>query len=215
MIASLLAGGLVLSSCGLSNAVKGAGIGAGAGAIIGAGVGRVLGNTGLGAAIGGVVGGTAGTLIGNKMDKQKRELEEKMKTAKVESVNDGQAIRVTFDSGILFATNSASLSTSSQTELRNLATSLKQNPDTEIKIVGHTDNTGSDKINDLKRATSVQSFLAAQGVSSSRMQAIGEGSHSPVADNGTAAGRQANRRVEVYILPSKAMIEAAQAGTLK
>ncbi|WP_455514383.1 glycine zipper domain-containing protein, partial [Porphyromonas sp.] len=111
MIASLLAGSLVLSSCGLSNAVKGAGIGAGAGAIIGAGVGRVLGNTGLGAAIGGVVGGTAGTLIGNKMDKQKRELEEKMKTAKVESVNDGQAIRVTFDSGILFATNSASLST--------------------------------------------------------------------------------------------------------
>lgn len=218
MIASLLAGGLVLSSCGLSNAVKGAGIGAGAGAIIGAGVGRVLGNTGLGAAIGGVVGGTAGTLIGNKMDKQKRELEEKMKTAKVESVNDGQAIRVTFDSGILFATNSASLSTSSQTELHNLAVSLKQNPDTEIKIVGHTDNTGSDKINDplsLKRATSVQSFLAAQGVSSSRMQAIGEGSHSPVADNGTAAGRQANRRVEVYILPSKAMIEAAQAGTLK
>ena len=218
MIASLLAGGLVLSSCGLSNAVKGAGIGAGAGAIIGAGVGRVLGNTGLGAAIGGVVGGTAGTLIGNKMDKQKRELEEKMKTAKVESVNDGQAIRVTFDSGILFATNSSTLTTTSQTSLRNFAANLKVNDQTDLLIIGHTDNTGSDRINDplsLNRASSVRTFLAGQGVSSNRMRVEGKGSHEPVADNSTAAGRKENRRVEVYILPNKAMVEAAQNGTLK
>ena len=152
------------------------------------------------------------------MDKQKKELEEQMKNAKVESVNDGQAIRVTFDSGILFATGKATLSTSSQQELRKFAANLQSHTQTDILIVGHTDNTGSDQINDplsLNRAGSVRSFLASQGVSSARMQVEGKGSREPIADNSTAAGRQENRRVEVYILPNKAMIEAAQNGTLK
>ena len=216
--AMLLSGGLILSGCGLSNTAKGAGIGAGAGAIIGAGVGRVAGNTALGAIIGGVVGGTAGTLIGKKMDKQKKELEEQVKNAKIESVNEGQAIRVTFDSGILFATNSSTLSSTSQTSLRSFAANLKANSQTDMLIIGHTDNTGSDRINDplsLNRASSVRSFLSAQGVDSSRMRVDGKGSHEPVADNSTASGRKENRRVEVYIIPNKAMVEAAQNGTLK
>ena len=216
--AMLLSGGLILSGCGLSNTAKGAGIGAGAGAIIGAGVGRVAGNTALGAVIGGVVGGTAGTLIGKKMDKQKKELEEQDKNAKIESVNEGQAIRVTFDSGILFATNSSTLSSTSQNSLRSFAANLKANSQTDMLIIGHTDNTGSDRINDplsLNRASSVRSFLSAQGVESSRMRVDGKGSHEPVADNSTASGRKENRRVEVYIIPNKAMVEAAQNGTLK
>ncbi len=216
--AMLLSGGLILSGCGLSNTAKGAGIGAGAGAIIGAGVGRVAGNTALGAIIGGVVGGTAGTLIGKKMDKQKKELEEQVKNAKIESVNEGQAIRVTFDSGILFTTNSSTLSSTSQNSLRSFAANLKANSQTDMLIIGHTDNTGSDRINDplsLNRASSVRSFLSAQGVDSSRMRVDGKGSHEPVADNSTASGRKENRRVEVYIIPNKAMVEAAQNGTLK
>ncbi len=216
--AMLLSGGLILSGCGLSNTAKGAGIGAGAGAIIGAGVGRVAGNTALGAIIGGVVGGTAGTLIGKKMDKQKKELEEQVKNAKIESVNEGQAIRVTFDSGILFATNSSTLSSTSQNSLRSFAANLKANSQTDMLIIGHTDNTGSDRINDplsLNRASSVRSFLSAQGVDSSRMRVDGKGSHEPVADNSTASGRKENRRVEVYIIPNKTMVEAAQNGTLK
>ena len=216
--AMLLSGGLILSGCGLSNTAKGAGIGAGAGAIIGAGVGRVAGNTALGGIIGGVVGGTAGTLIGKKMDKQKKELEEQVKNAKIESVNEGQAIRVTFDSGILFATNSSTLSSTSQNSLRSFAANLKANSQTDMLIIGHTDNTGSDRINDplsLNRASSVRSFLSAQGVDSSRMRVDGKGSHEPVADNSTASGRKENRRVEVYIIPNKAMVEAAQNGTLK
>ena len=216
--AMLLSGGLILSGCGLSNTAKGAGIGAGAGAIIGAGVGRVAGNTALGAIIGGVVGGTAGTLIGKKMDKQKKELEEQVKNAKIESVNEGQAIRVTFDSGILFATNSSTLSSTSQNSLRSFAANLKANSQTDMLIIGHTDNTGSDRINDplsLNRASSVRSFLSAQGVDSSRLRVDGKGSHEPVADNSTASGRKENRRVEVYIIPNKAMVEAAQNGTLK
>ena len=213
-----LSAALVLTGCGLSNTAKGTGIGVGAGALIGAGVGRVLGNTAIGAAIGGVVGGTAGALIGKKMDKQKKELEEQVKNAKIESVNDGQAIRVTFDSGILFATNSSTLTTTSQTSLRNFAANLKVNDQTDLLIIGHTDNTGSDRINDplsLNRASSVRTFLAGQGVSSNRMRVEGKGSREPVADNSTAAGRKENRRVEVYILPNKAMVEAAQNGTLK
>ena len=204
--AMLLSGGLILSGCGLSNTAKGAGIG------------RVAGNTALGAIIGGVVGGTAGTLIGKKMDKQKKELEEQVKNAKIESVNEGQAIRVTFDSGILFATNSSTLSSTSQNSLRSFAANLKANSQTDMLIIGHTDNTGSDRINDplsLNRASSVRSFLSAQGVDSSRMRVDGKGSHEPVADNSTASGRKENRRVEVYIIPNKAMVEAAQNGTLK
>lgn len=215
---ALLSGAFILSGCGVSNAVKGGGIGAAGGALIGAGIGKVLGNTGIGAAIGGVVGGAAGTLIGNKMDKQKKELERQMENAKVESVNDGQAIRVTFDSGILFATGQATLTSSSQAELRKFAANLQSNNQTDILVVGHTDNTGSDKINNplsVNRASSVRSFLASQGIASSRMRIDGRGSYEPIADNSTAAGRKENRRVEVYILPSKAMVEAAQNGTLR
>lgn len=206
------------SSCGLSNAVKGGGIGAAAGGLLGAGIGKIAGNTGIGAAIGAVVGGAAGTLIGNKMDKQKRELEEAMENAKIESVNEGQAIRVTFDSGILFATGSAKLSATSQTALRTFARNLITNGQTNIEIIGHTDNTGSDRVNDplsVNRAKSVFDFLSSQGVTSTRMAFAGRGSHEPIADNATAAGRSENRRVEVYIIPSQEMIEAAQNGTLR
>ena len=218
LVAAFLAGSFALSSCGLDNAVKGAGIGAVGGAAIGAGIGRVLGNTALGTAIGGVLGGTAGTLIGRKMDKQKKELEASVKDAKIESVNDGQAIRVTFDSGILFATSSASLSAASQATLQKFAANLKQNSDTDLLIVGHTDNTGSDRINNplsYNRAASVRTFLLSQGVAETRMKVEGKGSTEPVADNSTVAGRRDNRRVEVYILPSKDMVKAAEAGTLK
>lgn len=218
LVAAFLAGSFALSSCGLDNAVKGAGIGAVGGAAIGAGIGRVLGNTALGTAIGGVLGGTAGTLIGRKMDKQKKELEASVKDAKIESVNDGQAIRVTFDSGILFATSSASLSAASQATLRKFAANLAEHRDTDLLIVGHTDNTGSDRINNplsYNRAASVRTFLLSQGVAETRMKVEGKGSTEPVADNSTVAGRRDNRRVEVYILPSKDMVKAAEAGTLK
>ena len=218
LVAAFLAGSFALSSCGLDNAVKGAGIGAVGGAAIGAGIGRVLCNTALGTAIGGVLGGTAGTLIGRKMDKQKKELEASVKDAKIESVNDGQAIRVTFDSGILFATSSASLSAASQATLRKFAANLAEHSDTDLLIVGHTDNTGSDRINNplsYNRAASVRTFLLSQGVAETRMKVEGKGSAEPVADNSTVAGRRDNRRVEVYILPSKDMVKAAEAGTLK
>lgn len=219
IVVAVLATTMLFSSCGLSNAVKGGGIGAAAGGVLGAGIGRIVGNTGVGAAIGAVVGGAAGTIIGNKMDKQKKALEEELaREAKIESVNDGQAIKVTFDSGILFATGKAQLNEQSKQSLRKLAANLAQNAQTNIQIIGHTDNTGSDRVNDplsVNRAKSVFDYLTSQGVVNTRMEYAGKGSKDPIADNATAAGRQENRRVEIYILASQAMIEAAQNGTLK
>lgn len=216
----LLSVAIVFSGCNASNTAKGTGIGAGAGAAVGAGVGALV-NGGKGAAwgagIGAVVGGAAGLLIGKKMDKQKAELEQ-IEGAQVESVNDGQAIKVTFESGILFATNSSTLNQVSKTSLSQFASSLKANPDTDVQIYGHTDSSGNDKINiplSEQRAQSVLGYLSSQGVSGSRMVSEGMGSSQPVADNATQAGKAQNRRVEVYITPNAKMVKEAEQGTLK
>lgn len=216
----MLAAIVLFSACNASNTARGTGIGAGAGAAIGAGIGALIGDgkgAAWGAGIGAVVGGSAGALIGKKMDKQKRELEA-LENAKVESINNGEAIRVTFESGILFATNKSDLNEASKTSLSKFAASLVNNPDTDVKIVGHTDNTGTDAINDplsQKRADAVKSYLTGHSVASARLTAEGRGSHEPVADNATAAGKSQNRRVEVFIMPNTKMIKEAQQGTLK
>ena len=210
---SFLSVAITLGGCGLNNAAKGTGIGAGAGAAIGAGIGNAMGNTGLGAVIGAAIGGAAGGVIGNKMDKQKKELEQAVPEATVETVNNGEAIRVTFDSGILFATNSSTLSTASRNALTRFAQNMNENPDTDIKIIGHTDSTGRHEYNmtlSKKRADSVFNHLITQGVRSSRILSIGMGPDQPVADNTTVEGRAQNRRVEVYILPNAKMIEEAK-----
>ena len=113
-------------------------------------------------------------MIGKKMDKQKKELESTLpESTKVESINNGEALKVTFDSGILFATNSSTISSASKNALRNLATSLNNNPETNIKIVGHTDNVGNVDYNQTlseKRAKSVYDYLMDdQGIGSKRM----------------------------------------------
>ena len=211
---------IVFSGCNASNTAKGTAIGAGGGGAVGAGIGALI-NGGKGAAwgagIGAVVGGAAGALIGNKMDKQKKELEQ-IKSAQVESVNDGQAIKVTFDSGILFAVNSSSLNQTSISALTQFANSLKSNPDTDVQIFGHTDSSGSDQINiplSQQRAMSVQNYLMGCGILSSRMTSQGMGSSQPVADNSTTAGKALNRRVEIFIIPNAKMIQDAENGTLK
>ena len=218
--ALLLSIAIILTGCKASNTAKGAGIGAGGGAAVGAGVGALI-NGGKGAAwgagIGAVVGGAAGALIGNKMDKQKAELEQ-IQGAQVEAINEGEAIKVTFESGILFATNSSSLNQASKNSLTMFASSLKANPDTDVQIYGHTDSSGNDQINiplSQQRAQSVMSYLVGQGVPASRMLYEGFGSSQPVADNSTSVGKAQNRRVEVFITPNQKMIQEAQQGTLK
>lgn len=219
MFAVLISMAVIFTGCGTwNNTAKGTAIGVGGGAAVGAGVGAIAGNTALGSIIGAAVGGTAGALIGKKMDKQKKELEEIIPDATVESVNDGESLKVTFDSGILFATNSSTVSDASKSALRNFAANLQANSDTYVKIVGHTDNTGKVDYNQTlseKRAKSVVDYLLAQGVNSTRVSYEGRGIHEPVATNDTPEGRSLNRRVEVLIMANEKMIQEAQSGTLQ
>lgn len=196
-------------------------IGAGGGAIIGGIIGKIAGNTAVGAAIGGAVGAGTGAIIGHHMDKV-AEQAKAIENAKVETVTDSngfEAVKVTFDSGILFATNKSDLNVNSKNDLAKFSTVLKNNSDCHVDIYGHTDASGNDAINvplSNKRAESVANYLKECGVSSSQLQKVeGKGSSEPVADNSTTAGKQQNRRVEVYLYASQAMVDAANAGTLK
>ena len=216
-IAAALCAAMVISGCNVSNTAKGTAIGAGGGAALGAIIGKIAGNTAVGAIIGGAVGAGAGAIIGHKMDKAKKEAEA-VQNAQVESVKDANgldAVKVTFDSGILFATNKADLNAASKSSLQQFAKVLKQNADCDVAIIGHTDNTGSDAINNPlseKRAMSVSNYLRSLGVSASQIKSVeGQGSVNPVADNSTAEGRKQNRRVEVYMYASQKMINEANA----
>ncbi|HEY3373065.1 MAG TPA: OmpA family protein [Prolixibacteraceae bacterium] len=219
-----LCSAILLSSCSTTkNSTKGGLIGGAGGALLGAGIGAVIGHgkgAAIGAAVGTAVGAGAGVMIGKKMDKQKAELE-KIEGAKVETVTDAnnlQAIKVTFDSGILFATNKSTLNASSKSALLKFASTLKETPETDVTIYGHTDNTGSREVNarlSNDRAESVSDFLVSNSIQRDRLTTQGKAFDEPVADNSTEAGRAQNRRVEVYITANKQMIEKAQEGTLK
>ena len=220
-IAAGLCAAMVLVGCNVSNTAKGTAIGAGGGAVVGAIIGKMAGNTAIGAVIGGTVGATTGAIIGKKMDKAKKEAEA-VKNAQVETITDAnglEAVKVTFDSGILFATNKADLNATSKASRTQFAEVLKENRDMDIAIIGHTDNTGSDAVNNplsKNRAQSVSKFLKSQGVASAQIKTIdGQGSTNPVADNSTAEGRKQNRRVEVYMYASEKMINEANAEAAK
>ena len=221
-ILSFLCAAMIFSGCGMSNTGKGALIGTGAGAAVGAGIGAIFGNgkgAAIGAAVGTAVGASAGAIIGKKMDKKAEELAA-LQNAQVEQVEDAnglQAIKVTFNSGILFPTNGSTLSQTSKNELSQFATKMSDMQDTDITIYGHTDNTGPDAVNERlsnERAQSVANYLKNCGIASSRMTTEGKSYSMPVADNSTKEGRAQNRRVEIYITANKTMIEKAENGTL-
>lgn len=209
----------------MTNLGKGAAIGGGGGAAVGAGLGALIGGgkgAGIGAAIGAAVGSGAGMLIGRKMDQQQKELQEQLaEKAKVESVTDQnglQAIKVTFDGGILFPTNGTTLSANAKKDLTQFATSLINNPETNVQIFGFTDNTGGMAVNErvsTGRADAVEKYLENSGVSARRLTAKGIPMADYVASNDTPEGRAQNRRVEIYISANQQMIQQAEAGTLK
>lgn len=218
----ILSGGVFSGCASMSNTGKGAMIGAGGGAALGAGIGALAGKgegAAIGAAVGAAVGSGTGALIGRRMDKQKKELEaiEGAKVETVQDANDLQAIKVTFDNGILFATNKSELSPGSREALSKFATSLKNSPDTDVTIYGHTDNTGTRAVNERvskERADAVANYLVGQGISRSRITTEGLAFDQPVADNSTANGRAQNRRVEIYITANANMIKKAETGQL-
>jgi len=222
-----LCAGIVMTSC--NNTLKGTGIGAVAGAIGGAVVGKIAGNTGVGAAVGTAVGAGVGALIGKHMDKVKAQAEA-VQNAQVQAVTDAnglQAVQVTFDSGLLFASGKAELSAGAKQSLANFANVLKQNADCDVSIQGYTDNTpfrGYSAAQSVQknlelsqqRAQAVTNYLTSCGVPYTQIRSTqGFGEANPVASNTTAAGKQQNRRVEVYLYASEAMIRAAENGSLQ
>lgn len=229
-VSVVLCSALLLSSCGTwSNLAKGSVIGgasgAAGGALLGVLIGKFTGNMGTGAAIGAAVGTAVGAgtgaLIGKRMDNA-AEAAAQVENATVQTITDANnltAVKVTFDSGVLFATNKYVLNQAAKDNLTEFAKVLVEYSDADVVIYGHTDSTGTDAINNplsVKRARSVADFLLLNGVSESQITSVeGFGSKSPVADNSTAAGRAENRRVEIYMYASAEMIEAANNGTLK
>jgi outer membrane protein OmpA-like peptidoglycan-associated protein len=176
-----------------NGAIIGAATGAAAGAVI-------SGGTAKGAIIGAAVGGTAGAVIGHQMDQQAKEIKNEVPGAIVERVGEG--LQVTFESGLLFDTESDVLNASARQNLTSLANNLGKYPNTDLLIVGHTDANGTDMYNmslSERRAAAVTNYLASQGVARSRLRPAGRGESEPVAENGTEAGRAKNRRVEVAI----------------
>ena len=208
---AILAALMLVPGCGnMSNLASGSLIGSGAGAAIGAGIGYLIGKDGkgaaIGAAIGTAVGGGTGAVIGNKMDKKAEELAalENAQVETVEDVNGLKAIKVTFDSGILFPKNGTALNAASKAQLKKFADSMADMPETNITIYGHTDTDGTYEVNQ-----------RVSNIAKDRMTAQGLAYDFPVASNDTPEGKAQNRRVEVYITANEDMIKEAEAEAAK
>ena len=202
---------------GMNKTEKGAIIGASSGAVVGGIVGNKSKNTALGAILGAVVGGTVGAVIGNKMDKQAKKIQDDLGSdVTVERVGEG--IKLTFDSQLLFDFGKSNLRESNKTDLQKFAESLKQYPETNLLVVGHTDNVGSNAYNQSlskKRASAVSSYLVSNGISKSRIDATGKGETQPTASNETEENRSQNRRVEIAIYANDKMKSEAKAEASK
>lgn len=216
-ISSLFLLATIFTSCdsvrNANNTQKGAGIGAVAGGVLGAIIGN---NTGIGTAggaiIGAAVGGGTGALIGNKMDKQAREIDQALPGAEVERVGEGIRL-VLNENAVRFDTNKSSLTAAAKSNLDKLVPVFNEYKDTDIEIFGYTDSTGKPEYNltlSGQRAASVKSYLVSKGLSSSRFKTTGVGIANPIATNDTPDGRSKNRRVEFAILANDKMIQDAK-----
>ena len=214
---AVLAAPLALAGCvtdpvtGQQSASKTAVYGLGGAAVCG--IVGALTHGGKGARNSALACGAIGAGVGGYMDYQAKKLRESLANTDVKVEQQGNQIKLVMPENVTFATNSATLSTNARDALTAASKTLVQYPDTTLTINGHTDNTGSDAINDplsRNRAQSVASFLQSQGVAGSRLTTAGHGSRQPVASNATPEGRAQNRRVEILINPDQNAIKAAQ-----
>ena len=180
-------------------------IGTATGAAVGAGIGALAGdddrrNALIGAGIGALAGGAVGTYL----DRQQRALEQDLAGTGAEVERVGNELLVTLPSNVTFATDSAQIQSQFYPALNQVAATLNQYPESYLDIIGHTDSTGTDEYNQAlseRRAASVANYFRSQGVLPQRLAAYGMGESEPVASNATPEGRQANRRVELRIVP--------------
>ena len=168
------------------------------GALIGAAAGVVAGLIGAG------VGALAGGAIGNYMDRQEAELRAQLEQTGVSVTRIGDQITLNMPGNITFATNSSDISPAFYDVLGSVALVLNKYEKTIIEVAGHTDSDGSVEYNQAlseRRANSVAAYLRGQGIMNQRIITVGQGELRPIADNSTAAGKQANRRVELTLVP--------------
>ncbi len=228
VIAAILSSSIILTGCtsdgsatgsrGLTNLEAGALIGALGGAAVGAAAYKK--DRTKGAIVGAVGGGLAGGAVGHYMDNQKRDLEKNL----ADQIKNGQAkvdklpndvVRVTMTSSTAFDTNATEIKPGFHGAMDKIADVMVRYGKTTLTIVGHTDNVGSDQQNQQlseRRATSVAQYLEAKNVHPMRLALQGKGESAPLASNATEAGRQANRRVEIYVEPVVANQASAEAG---
>ncbi len=187
-----------------SSATRGAVIGAIAGAVVGLASGDDAVERRQRALIGAGVGALAGGAIGNYMDRQEAELRAELQGTGVSVTRIGDNITLNMPGHVTFATDSSDLSPAFFDVLTSVSKVLTEYDQTVVEIAGHTDSTGSDDYNQAlseRRSTSVTQYLSSQGIDRQRLISIGLGESMPVADNGSASGRQANRRVEITMVP--------------
>jgi outer membrane protein OmpA-like peptidoglycan-associated protein len=185
---------------------KGAVIGAAGGGAAGAVVGKVAGNTAMGAIIGATAGGVTGAVIGRNMDKQAEAIAKEIKDAEV--TREGEGIIIRFNEKVLFAYDRSDLNTTAKANLDKLNGILMKYPETNITIIGHTDNKGSNSYNQTlseSRAGAVTTYAEQNGVSKERLTAMGKGESDAIAGNDTEEGRASNRRVEFVITANDKM----------
>jgi len=186
-----------------SHTAQDAGIGAVAGAILGAATSSHH-DRARGMLTGAAIGGGIGAAVGHHTDQQEAELRKKLENSGIDVQRKGDTIDLVVPSAISFATNSAQLTPNFYAALNKVAASLKDYPDSNVQIVGHTDSTGAAAYNQqlsVNRANAVVVYLSAQDIAPARMQPVGMGATQPIADNQTAEGRAQNRRVEIKIIP--------------
>ena len=182
---------------------KGAAIGAVTGAVIGAATASDEDRK-KGALTGAAAGGAIGAGVGNYMDRQEAALRQKLQGTGVQVVRDGDNIRLVMPGNVTFEVDQANIRSRFFGTLESVALVLKEYKDTNIRVTGHTDSSGSDSHNQAlseRRADSVGQFLIGQGIASGRVWTTGYGERYPIASNDTAEGREANRRVELELVP--------------
>lgn len=215
IVSAMIAAFTVTGCANMSGTQKGAAIGAGVGAVAGAIAGKGKGAV-IGTAVGAGIGAIAGNAWSKKMEAQKKEMEAATQGTGVEvTKTEDNQLKLEVPSDLSFAVGSASLDANFKQILDTFATGLVQNPSAALTIIGHTDSTGSDAVNNplsLKRANSVRNYLVTKGVAASRFMTEGHGSHEPLVANDTAANKAKNRRVEIFVAEPAPVAEAAPQG---
>ena len=199
---------LALGGCsGMSerqqNTAQGTVVGAGVGAAIGSVIGAIAGDPGLGASIGAGVGAMGGFAWSNNMEHQKKQMEQATAGTDIEvTQTENNQLKMNIPGDFSFDSGRAEIKPNMFPVLNSLVAGLMSNPVSQVRIIGHTDNTGTDKINNplsINRAGNTRAYLVNQGIQSNRIVIDGRSSYEPIAPNNSPANRAKNRRVEIFV----------------